>query len=215
MPRSWAHPHITAYEIKVSRNDFLRDEKWRKYLDLCNSLYFVAPKGVISRDELPQEVGLLEVSANAKRLYTRKKAATREVEIPESIFRYVLMCRATISETERRKEDRFEYWESWLRTKKKGADLGYMVSTRIRETVVRVEDENRQLKRQNEAFADVREILSAAGIEDLTGWYLQDEVENRLKEMREGINRSLRTQLQSTGNAIQHLVEEIDKDLGQ
>lgn len=43
--RSWANPCITGYEIKVSRSDFLADEKWRGYLMYCNQ-WFVWRPGV-------------------------------------------------------------------------------------------------------------------------------------------------------------------------
>ena len=37
MKRSWANPRIWAYEIKVSRSDFMQDEKWTDYLPYCNT----------------------------------------------------------------------------------------------------------------------------------------------------------------------------------
>jgi hypothetical protein len=54
MPRSWSHPAVTAYEIKISRSDFVRDNKWQKYLACCNLFYFVAPTGIIDPNELPK-----------------------------------------------------------------------------------------------------------------------------------------------------------------
>lgn len=54
-----------AYEIKVSRSDFLREikhpEKRTQALQLSNQFYFVAPVGLIKPDELPPEAGLIEV----------------------------------------------------------------------------------------------------------------------------------------------------------
>jgi hypothetical protein len=54
-----------AYEIKISRADFRRDmkdpEKQRGALTFSNRFYFVAPVGVIPRDELPAWAGLIEV----------------------------------------------------------------------------------------------------------------------------------------------------------
>src|SRR5580765_3591485 len=68
MRRSWANPVTFGYEIKTSRNDFVRDEKWRDYLAYCTQFFFVAPPGIIRIDELPAEVGLIETSTNAKTL---------------------------------------------------------------------------------------------------------------------------------------------------
>ena len=96
MKKSWTNPGIIACEIKVNRQDFLADDKWKKYLDYCNEFYFVAPKGIIEKDELPPEAGLLITSTNARLLYCKKKAPFRDVKIPDSIFRYILMWRASI-----------------------------------------------------------------------------------------------------------------------
>jgi len=40
MPRPLLNPACTGYDIKISRSDFLGDEKWTGYLPLCNLLYF-------------------------------------------------------------------------------------------------------------------------------------------------------------------------------
>lgn len=54
-----------AFEIKVSRSDFLSELrnplKRRRALLLSNMFYFVAPAGVIKPEELPLECGLLEI----------------------------------------------------------------------------------------------------------------------------------------------------------
>lgn len=55
-----------AYEIKVSRGDFLRelkdDHKRDWALTFSDEFYFVAPKDLIKPDELPDNSGLIEVA---------------------------------------------------------------------------------------------------------------------------------------------------------
>lgn len=51
---------IEGYEIKSCRADFTADKKWQSYVDRVDSFSFVAPPGVISVDELPLGIGLLE-----------------------------------------------------------------------------------------------------------------------------------------------------------
>ena len=51
-----------GYEIKISRKDFTNDGKWKEYLQYCNYFYFVAPEGLINKSELPERIGLIEVS---------------------------------------------------------------------------------------------------------------------------------------------------------
>jgi len=91
MARSWAHPRTIGYEIKVSRQDFLHDNKWPQYLDYCKEFYFACPRGVIDPGELPAEAGLLVLSGT--RMIVKKKAPVRSVEIPEKLYRYILMRR--------------------------------------------------------------------------------------------------------------------------
>lgn len=74
-----------AYEIKVSRSDFLREikhpEKRTQALQLSNQFYFVAPVGLIKPSELPPEAGLIEVKDEwESRMKVR--APMREAEGP-------------------------------------------------------------------------------------------------------------------------------------
>lgn len=56
----------TAYEVKTSRSDFLRDgkkvDKQRRALAFSNEFFFATPVGLLKPDELPLEAGLLEVA---------------------------------------------------------------------------------------------------------------------------------------------------------
>lgn len=56
---------IIAYEVKISRSDFRQDvanEKKQRGAKLySNEFYFIAPKGVIPQDEVPDWAGLQEI----------------------------------------------------------------------------------------------------------------------------------------------------------
>lgn len=184
MKKSWASPQTYGYEIKVSRNDFLRDDKWQNYLEFCSDLYFVAPPGVIEKEEVPADAGLLVSSNNGTRLYTKKKAPHRNVEIPDSIYRYVLMWRTQVVRESLLKQDKKEYWKNWLKEKDEKKQLGYMVSGKIRrlvdERIEKVESENRWILAENKKFDKAREILSKLGILDVR--QVEYNTERLLKE---------------------------------
>lgn len=82
----WPSNHLEriAFEIKVSRSDFLSELKKpakRRYaVQFSNSFYFVAPKGLIRPAELPTEAGLMEVSDGD--LHTTVKAPFRDTVLP-------------------------------------------------------------------------------------------------------------------------------------
>lgn len=73
-----------AFEIKVSRSDFLSElkkpDKKRLALHYSNEFYFVAPKGLIKPEELPNDCGLIEASEEDDRisLHTKRQAIIRE-----------------------------------------------------------------------------------------------------------------------------------------
>ena len=81
MKISWTKFTITGYEVKVSRSDFLRDEKWHAYLPMCNQLYFAVAPGVCDTSEVPEVCGLVTVTQNGG-LRTVRKAPWREIDPP-------------------------------------------------------------------------------------------------------------------------------------
>lgn len=167
MNKSWSAPLTIGYEIKVNRQDFLRDQKWHSYLPLCNEFYFVTPKDVIEPSELPQEAGLLLASENLKRLYIKKKAPRRPGDINVDVFRYVLMCRARITRKEIQPDDpndKLEYWKRWLEKSKESRDIGYMVSQRMSDLWREMERRCDELERENKALGVFRDRLAELGV---------------------------------------------------
>jgi hypothetical protein len=68
---------VRGFEIKRSRRDFLRDDKWRGYLPFFNYFWFVAPRpGIVLPEDLPDDIGLL--------IKEDGKALGRLVEVKEA-----------------------------------------------------------------------------------------------------------------------------------
>ncbi len=184
MKTSWTQPTVYAYEVKVSRADFMQDDKWPGYLEYCNEFYFAAPPGVIDPKELPPEAGLLITSKNGKKIYRKKKAAYRAVEIPEDLFRYILMWRAEITRA-RAQTTKREEWELWLKEKKYTRDLGYSVSRALAETIKNeieaVRSENDRLQSRIEDFCEMEKLLVELGLEYPDAFSLKRAVTRRLE----------------------------------
>lgn len=183
MTRSWAHPCVRAYEIKVTRGDFLQDHKWRAYLPCCNEFAFACPKGVISKDELPAEVGLYYVSANARMMTVQRKPVFREVEIPESVWRYILMCRAKIVGEIRDNTGSVEYWREWLDTKEENRFLGYGVAEGIRKMVDRVKKENEALLERMKCYDGVKSALAEIGLNGDSRYLSADSIRRQAERV--------------------------------
>lgn len=72
----------TAYEIKVSRQDFKQDteKKQAAALKYSDRFFYVTPPGLIKLDEVPEWAGLLEW--NGKAFAVKKKPPKREKQEP-------------------------------------------------------------------------------------------------------------------------------------
>lgn len=79
MKMSWTQRKTTAYEVKVSRKDFMRDAKWQEYLPYCERFYFVCPWGMIQAHEIHVSAGLLWVDEEGV-LHVQKSAKKRAIE---------------------------------------------------------------------------------------------------------------------------------------
>ena len=191
MKKSWSNQLSIVYEIKVSRRDFIGDNKWPNYLPYCNQFYFICPHGIILSDELPEEAGLIYVSKTGNRLFTKKKAPHRKVEIPESLYRYILMarCKITASNFNGKQISDAEYWRNWMEQKDENIHFGHMVSKRIRELISKQIDdvcaENGRLRHESDKLEEVREFCNKHGI-NMEKWNPVDDLRDKF-----GISRHL------------------------
>jgi hypothetical protein len=183
----WKERQYIGYEIKVDRQDFLNDNKWQNYLPYCTCFYFVAPKGVIKENELPPETGYLEVSKNCKMLYTKKKAIIQEKEIPESVFRYIILNRAKICKNyaEIHTQSGLEYWKEWLKEKDEKKLVGHAASEKIRRMVnyqvESVSSENEMLKSKNKRLEKVKLFCETIGFDTEKYYWSTDRLRKDLE----------------------------------
>lgn len=88
--KSKTYYNAYAFEVKVSRGDFLSEiknpVKRLASLELSNYFYFVTPKGLVKASEIPDECGLKTVNATGH-VQTVKPAPWREREpLPETFM---------------------------------------------------------------------------------------------------------------------------------
>lgn len=169
--KSYSNFNILGFEIKVSRSDFIKDNKMYSYLDYCNQLYLVCPTGLISVDEVPENIGLMYVSKGNK-IFTKKKAKRREIDFPEDMFKYILFSRVKpVGSFDSRLtgEDNINYWKKWLTVKDESNLIGRSVSKKLREIVKKEIEEvrrnNKTLTLENEKLRDIKKFLDDNGID--------------------------------------------------
>jgi hypothetical protein len=83
----------TSYEIKVSRSDFKRDtaEKQRLARLYCDEFYYVAPKGLLTPEDIPDWAGLQEWTGSSFRFTVHAPMRDKDApswELLTSILRY-------------------------------------------------------------------------------------------------------------------------------
>lgn len=158
MRPSWAKPLVTLYEVKVTRQDFLRDEKWMKYLPYCNAMYFACAPGVMDRAECPPQAGLMEISKTGSMMRTLVKAPWRadDHEALARVTKSVLMNRVWTRgglQINGPQESRAERVAAWRAAVEGAQDIGHMASRRIREELAMAEV--RVTKAEKEAAARI------------------------------------------------------------
>lgn len=217
MPKSWSDQTVIGYEIKVNRSDFMSDKKWNRYLKYCNEFYFVAPKGVIEPDEVPKEAGLMRVASTGTRLWREKVAPRRSVEIPESLFRYILMSRVIISdggyraENLNRKERALEI-QKMMDRNDLCEDIGARLGSKMAIRMTKLKCENQKLNKDIELLKDTRDRLTELGVDvsqSVSSWKINKAID-RIKGEVPGLEytiRSLRDDLDKIEKEL-----EIDKD---
>ena len=86
----------TVHEVKVSRADFLSDmknpDKLQAYWGISNYLYYACPEGLIEKNELPNDCGLIYEMTNSS-WKTVKRAKKKDVTLSEWHWMNLIMKR--------------------------------------------------------------------------------------------------------------------------
>jgi len=164
MKISYSKMQLWGYEIKVNRRDFVQDEKWHQYLEMCNSLYFVCPHGLINKDEVPKEAGLLYVTKTGGRLRTIKKAPYRTVAYRPEYFMGMIFNKCGVSHEQDDREHRLQRAIKLASLEADCAQLGVRLGSELAAKVQEQRWEQEELEREVERLKEVKEYLDEQGI---------------------------------------------------
>lgn len=128
--KSYTSPCITGYEIKVSRSDFQRDNKYHLYLQYCNEFYFVVPAGLLKKEEIPDDMGLIYYYPETRKLLKKKRALYRQIEEPVGVYKYIIFSRLD-QERIPFYESRAEYAEAYLQDRTHKEDIGRRLGSKM------------------------------------------------------------------------------------
>jgi len=213
MQKSWASPCFTAYEIKTSRADFLSDSKWHNYVNYCHRFSFVCPKGVIDKNELPEEVGLIYYYPETKSLKTIKRPVHRFIKINADLLYYIILSRL---ENEKHPffSNKREMLEAWVEDRIKTKDLGWRVNVKFKKElqdltyqVDNLERKVKSLEDDAERYYRILKILRDNGI-NVYVWNVEEVIKGLLKS---GVPNGFRQSVDKAFNEIQKVKMMLDK----
>lgn len=167
--KSWAHPKIVGYEIKVSRSDFLKDNKYSLYLPYFHEFYFITPTGLVQRQEVENDIGLIWYNPEKGSLTTKKRAVYRNIEIDAAMLLYIIFTRL---ENDRIPfySSQAEYWKDWLNNKIGNQALAWQVKSKLLEEIKKLERELDRHKFGRSDFDEYEKILKVMKNHGISTW---------------------------------------------
>lgn len=162
-----------AFEVKISRSDFLADAtagKAQGYRSVAGALAFAAPKGLLKREEIPDGCGLIERGESGWR-WVRKPVVSRIESLPTKVWLKLLMDgieRVHDPRAVLRRQRVSEYTQQRRAEQMLGAELGKLLADRERARIdlqfeaSRLRDEAAALQ----ASREERAAKSRAALED-------------------------------------------------
>lgn len=137
--KTWSPRTVIGYEIKVSRQDFLSDQKHPVYMENCNIFYFVTPKDIIQDGELPEGAGHMIYNPETGKLRTVKKAPYRKVPINPDVLLHIMFWKMDRYFGYRTKAEILEDYKA----KKSLNAIGKEISLKIRDLERQIDDFDR------------------------------------------------------------------------
>lgn len=141
-PHMYATKDLRAYEVKLTRQCFLQDvgkNKWHKYLNVFHRVYFAAPEGVLKKDEIPKEAGLIIRNQNGWHVVKAAKGHKPEKLNADAVFS--MLYRGYEQNREMRRLNERVAAEENIPLREKALTIGHEISHRLRnERVTEVEE---------------------------------------------------------------------------
>lgn len=217
--RSYSTPRISGFEIKVSRSDFLGDNKWPDYLPYCHEFSFVCPDGLIKPEELDNAVGLIYYKPETRSLRTIRKAQYRLVEFNPQLLLYIIFSRL---DPERIPFglDKQEFYREQAKAAAENHVIGAHLSKQLaaREKRLRRELDDMKIRRQVAEESEYKEFVDKLVVElRAQGMYCfaGDLVSQPDKYIQRIIKRMENNLDEATISSLQTLRTSIDKVLAK
>lgn len=171
---TWEERYTAAYEVKVTRSDFLSDRnsgKYEKYRQFARRLYYACPSGLVKKAEVPEDVGLIVRGDHGWRHL--RHPVPYEAYTPSPEFMLMLLRRSLHERREVRDLAYRVRLESNYGLADKVRDLGWEISRKLsqaeRGIADETDDERYRREMALELLDEVEKWLPKVGI-DMDSW---------------------------------------------
>jgi hypothetical protein len=198
--KSWTSPMIRVYEVKVSRSDFQRDGKYQCYLPYCHEFYFVVPKGMVKKEEVPDGIGLIYYNPETKSLRTVKKPIYRKITVDADMLMYIIMNKLD-SDRLPFYRNRSEYAKAYLEDVDDRKSIGRLLGSKMAKELSAANQRLERLSVPQQREGLFKEIVSVLDKHGIPTWS-----EHRIpKELDEALSKSYPQELDQLFRSIEVL----------
>jgi len=238
LEKSFSKPNPTAYEIKVSRSDFLADVtagKWTGYLRFASRVIFCVPKDLIKKTEVPDKAGLMIRGANSWR--TAKKAIVSGQKLGFEQMLKLLMYTDDLYRDRARQSD-FNFFKIEKKIKKlHGEEISQIISDvtmakyKIKEAEDRAErivsrakslenDSTRRIEEERERHmfeynAAINQVKEALGLKADSGRWETISAIKRIADALNGINHEKQNILRQLMRQSSQMTASLERAIDQ
>jgi len=136
--KTWSPITAIGFEIKVSRSDFVNDNKYPEYMKACTNFYFVAPNGIIKDDEIPKDVGLMIYYPESGTLKIKKKAPYLKHEVKPEMLLHIMFWKFEQYNAPKTRQEHLDD----LKAKTESMEYGSKIASKIRELEQKVKSKS-------------------------------------------------------------------------
>lgn len=204
--KSWTRPTFIGYEVKISRSDFRADSKFYAYLPYFHELYIACPKGMITREELPESIGLVWYDPETGAVRAKKRAVYRDIEIDVDMLLHIFYGHMRSDRTPFA-SSRTEYARRLLETKHIEYGIGRQLGTKIAR---KIEEQDNLLRRYEHKSGDLKKLETVEKVLEEHGIYTWsgDDLAERLNE---ALSRSYPKALDNIADSLHNCMERLDR----
>lgn len=186
MEKSFANPNPISYEVKVSVADFRSDvtkAKWKAYLGFSYGLVFAAPRGLITRKDIPTGCGFIQY--NGTIWHTVKRPTLHPCTIDSAMMLKLLIDGERLeTQTKPIKNRDFDEWQHHETLRKKfGQD--------IRQKLALI-DEYPTMKGKLDTLKS--ELAEALGVGPIDKWCFIQDIKHAIEQLKIMANEHERKQ---------------------